>query len=50
MMAQTENLKEFYRKKAAEHKAEAEYCEGKSWWRLAAVQRKLAAEWLARIV
>ena len=49
-MAQTENLKEHYRKTAEEHEAEARYCEGKGWRHLAAVQRKLAAEWLARIV
>ena len=50
MMAQTESLKEHYRKKASEHEAEARYCEGKGWWRLAAVQRKLADGWLAKIV
>jgi len=49
-MAQTENLKEYYRTKALEHEAEARYCEGKGWWRLAKVQRRLAAEWLAKIV
>lgn len=46
---QTENLKAHYRKMADEHEAEARYCDGKNWHHLAAVQRKLAAEWLARI-
>lgn len=47
---QTENLKAYYRAKAQEHEAEARYCDGKNWRHLAAMQRKLAAEWLARIV
>lgn len=46
---QTENLKAHYRKMAHEHEMEARYCDGKNWRYLAAAQRKLAAEWLARI-
>ena len=48
-MKQTEELKQFYVEKAAEHRREAEYCKGKEWNHLAAVQEKLAAEWLAKI-
>ena len=47
---QTENLKAYYRAKAAEHEAEARYCEGKNWRHLAAVQRRLAAGVMARIM
>lgn len=45
----TENLKAHYRKMAHEHEMEARYCSGKEWHHLAEVQRKLAAEWLAKI-
>ena len=48
-MKQTAELKRFYAEKAAEHHREALYCKGKEWDHLAAVQEKLAAEWLAKI-
>ena len=48
-MKQTAELKRFYAEKAAEHRREAAYCTGKHWNHLAAVQDKLAAEWLAKI-
>ena len=48
-MKQTEELKQFYAEKAAEHHREAAYCTGKNWNHLAAVQENLAAEWLAKI-
>ncbi len=48
-MKQTESLKAHYQKMSEEYRAEARYCEGKQWWHLAAVQHKLADDWLAKI-
>lgn len=46
---QTEELKKFYEQKALEHEAEARYYRMESWYHLAAVQDRLAAEWRAKI-
>ena len=44
----TKALIDLYKQKAEEHRQEARFCEGKQWWHLAAVQHKLADEWLAK--
>ena len=44
----TKALIDLYKQKAEEHRQEARFCENKQWLHLAAVQHKLADEWLAK--